>query len=306
MQLRLEFMSGRTDLAITGQRSMRGSWALCVFFSLTTLQTVVGNQGSILGSCPCDQKLTESLDSTLWKLLTTYLRGYEHCRNYIRFRLPRRNLCASPQNTWVQELKSCFDNHECGFSRIDQTANQIKQDDYTTTRTQGSKPPGLDHLPPFTPTTHPSSQPNWSTRTQPRGMRDRYFSDTTSAPPENTSIINLKWRVEKGPVEQLGTSPIIPVLCLLAIVFVLTVALVCVLCLKRRARQSPKQHSKGKHGIQVFWSHKSQLQQGQREPALLGSTPFPVPDPSSQKLSIILKKVLDSESEEQGLNSATI
>uniref|UniRef100_A0A5F8GLK2 C-X-C motif chemokine 16 n=1 Tax=Monodelphis domestica TaxID=13616 RepID=A0A5F8GLK2_MONDO len=206
---------------------------------------VVGNQGSILGSCPCDQKLTESLDSTLWKLLTTYLRGYEHCRNYIRFRLPRRNLCASPQNTWVQELKSCFDNHECGFSRIDQTANQIKQDDYTTTRTQGSKPPGLDHLPPFTPTTHPSSQPNWSTRTQPRGMRDRYFSDTTSAPPENTSIINLKWRVEKGPVEQLGTSPIIPVLCLLAIVFVLTVALVCVLCLKRRARQSPKQHSKG-------------------------------------------------------------
>ncbi|XP_044529073.1 C-X-C motif chemokine 16 [Gracilinanus agilis] len=238
-------MARRTDLAIPGRPSMRGSWALCVVFFLTTLQTVVGNQGSILGSCHCDQKLPESLDSTLWKSLTTHLRGYEHCRNYIRFRLPRRNLCASLQNTWVQELKTCFDNHECGFSRIDQSANQAKQDDYTTTRTQGNELPGLDHLPPFTPTTHPFSQPNQSTRTQPRGMRDRYLNDTSNAPPENTSIINLKWGAEKKPIEQLGTSPIVPVLCLLAIVFVLTAALVYVLCQKRRARQSLKQHSKG-------------------------------------------------------------
>ncbi|XP_068919260.1 C-X-C motif chemokine 16 isoform X2 [Petaurus breviceps papuanus] len=236
-------MAGSSALAIPGHRSMRGSWEfLFLFLFLTRIQTVTGNHGSIVGSCPCDLKLHTTPNSAQWDLLTTKLKGYESCHNYIRFRLPRKTLCSSPQNSWVQELRSCFDKHECGFTKKYQSGNQGTQDDYPTTTIQS--PTGLDQSPPFT-TTEPFSQANQSTRTQPGGMRNRYLNDTTGATRENSSTANLKWEDEKGQMVQLDTSAITPILCLLGIVFVLTGALVYVLCRKQVAVESPKGYPKG-------------------------------------------------------------
>ncbi|XP_043859276.1 C-X-C motif chemokine 16 [Dromiciops gliroides] len=161
-----------------------------------------------------------------------------------RFHLPRRTLCSSSKNAWVQNLKTCFDNHECGIARTYQSAKQGTHNDYPTTRIQGPKPTVLDHSPPFT-TTNPLSQNNQSTSTQPRRMRNTYLNNTTSAPAENSSIVNLKWEAEKGQVNQLGNSATISVLCLLGVVFVLTGVVAYFLCRKRVAVESPKQHSKG-------------------------------------------------------------
>ncbi|XP_027712958.1 C-X-C motif chemokine 16 [Vombatus ursinus] len=267
---------------------MTGFWSILVFLFLKPSQIVIGNQGSIVGSCPCDVKVIDPPNPTQWRLLLTNLQGYESCHNYIRFRLPRRTLCSSSRNSWVQKLRTCFDKQECGSARTHQSGNQGTQDDYPTTRIQTPKPTGLDRSPPFSTTIDPFSQTNQSTTTQPRGMRNRYLNDTTSAPPKNSSIKNLKWAAKKGKMDQQGTSATIPVLCLLGVVFVLTGALAYVLCQKRLAVECPNQHPKGKHGIQVFWSHKSQLHQETRESALLDSAPFLAPSPSSQRLPSIL------------------
>ncbi|XP_036621981.1 C-X-C motif chemokine 16 [Trichosurus vulpecula] len=233
-------MAGSSELAVPGHRSMRGSWRP-LFLFLTLIQIVIGNQGSIVGSCPCDLKLSDSPNPAQWRLLITNLQGYESCHNYIRFRLPRITLCSSSKNSWVQKLRTCFDNHECGFARTYQSAHQGTQDDYPTTTIQS---PGLNRSSPFT-TTDPFSQTNQSTRTPSSRMRNRYLNDITSAPLENSSIENLKREAEKGQMNQLGTSATIPILCLLGIVFVLTGALAYVLCRKRVAVESPKQRSKG-------------------------------------------------------------
>ncbi|XP_051851863.1 C-X-C motif chemokine 16 [Antechinus flavipes] len=129
-------MAGSSGLTIPGLQSRRGSWRLCVFLFLTPIQIVTGNQGSIVGSCPCNLKLSGSLTTTQWKLLRTKLLGYENCHNYIRFRLPRITLCSSPENSWVQKLRTCFDNHECGLNSTYQSVSQSPQDDYPTTRIQ--------------------------------------------------------------------------------------------------------------------------------------------------------------------------
>ncbi|XP_074167801.1 C-X-C motif chemokine 16 [Sminthopsis crassicaudata] len=232
-------MAGSSGLAIPGLQSRRGSWRLCVFLFLTLIQIVTGNQGSIVGSCPCDLKLSGSPTTTQWQLLTTKLQRYEKCHNYIRFRLPRITLCSSSENPWVQKLRTCFDNHECGLARIYQSVNQGPQDDYPTTSIQGPNLTEMDHSLSFT-TTDPFSQTNLSTRTQPKRMRN----DSTSALLEN-SIKNLKWAAKKGQVEQLSTSAIIAILCLLVIVFVLTGVLAYFWCRKPGAVESPMQHPKG-------------------------------------------------------------
>ncbi|XP_020822115.1 C-X-C motif chemokine 16 [Phascolarctos cinereus] len=279
-------MAGSSELANTEYRSMKEFWRILLFF-LTRSQIVIGNQGSIVGSCPCDLKLLDPPNPTQWQLLLTNLQGYESCHNYIRFRLPRKTLCSSSKNSWVQKLRTCFDNHECRFARTYQSGKQRTQDDYPTTKIHSPKPTGLDRSPPFT-TTDPFSQTNQSTTARPTGMRNRYLNDTTSALSGNSSMENLKWEAENGQMDQRGTSATIPVLCLLGIVFVLTGALAYVLCRRRLAVESPNQHPKGKHGIQVFWSHKSQLHQGPTKSALLDSVPFLAPGPSSQRLPNIL------------------
>ncbi|XP_074081528.1 C-X-C motif chemokine 16 isoform X2 [Macrotis lagotis] len=228
-------MAGSSGLAIQGHQSMRSSRTLLMFFLLMPIQIVTGNQGSIVGSCPCDWKLNDTPNPKLWQVLITNLQKYESCHNYIRFHLPRRTLCSSSKKAWVQKLRTCFDNQECGKQRT--------QDDIPTTGIQGPKPTELAHSP-FT-TTNPVSQTNQSSRTQPRGMRNRYLNDTTSAPLKNSSITNLKWEAEKEQMAHLGTPATIPVLCLLGIVFVLIGALAYVLCRKRVPVESSKQHTKG-------------------------------------------------------------
>uniref|UniRef100_A0A7N4PWI4 C-X-C motif chemokine 16 n=1 Tax=Sarcophilus harrisii TaxID=9305 RepID=A0A7N4PWI4_SARHA len=232
--------------AIPGLQSRRASWRLCVFLFLTPIQIVTGNQGSIVGSCPCDLKLSGSPSTTQWQLLRTKLLGYENCHNYIRFRLPRITLCSSSENSWVRKLRTCFDNHECGLTRTNQSVNQGPQDDYLTTRIQSPNPTEMDHSLPFT-TTDPFSQTDLSTRTQPKGMRN----DSTSALLED-SIKKQKWAAKKGEVDQLSTSAILSVPCLLGIVFVLSGVLAYFWCRKRGAVASPKQHPEGKCGIHVF------------------------------------------------------
>ncbi|XP_072497393.1 C-X-C motif chemokine 16 isoform X2 [Notamacropus eugenii] len=232
-------MPGSSEVAVAGHRSMSGFCTVSLVLFLKLIQGVIGNQGSIAGSCPCDSKLPDSPSPALWQLLTTNLQGYESCHKYIRFHLPRKTLCSSFKNTWGQRLRTCFDNHECGIAKTYKSGYQGTQDNYLTTTIQSLT--GLNRLLPFT-TTEPSSQTNQSTNTQSREMGNRYLNDTTSAPLENSSMANMKGEAKKGQMDQMGTSATIPILCLLGIVFGLTGVLAYVWC---RKQEPPKRNPKG-------------------------------------------------------------
>ncbi|XP_020768648.2 C-X-C motif chemokine 16 [Odocoileus virginianus] len=204
-----------------------------------------GNEGSKVGRCLCDLRVTSHSPriEQLLGNLRKYLKAYQRCISYVRFQLPYRNVCGGSTDRWVQELMHCFDSGECGHAQARVVAGH------------GDAPLRSTQLPEPTDTVTTSRTylPSTLQRTQqPTPLEGALSLDSNHIPTHETTTYtsghslgaepeareNQKQLKEKvGPAA--GTSALVPVLCLLAIIFLLTGVLLYVVC-KRRRKQSLK------------------------------------------------------------------
>ncbi|KAL1778917.1 C-X-C motif chemokine 16 [Sigmodon hispidus] len=225
---------------------------------LLVLQTLPGdgNQGSATGSCSCNEipHGVTPPPSTL-DHIRKHLRTHDHCRHFIRFHLRLQSVCGEAGQQWVRELVSCFDNKECGNGHGKNSHHHQKHLPHASTQ-----------MPMATARTHPDT----STFAQIRSTQQSTFPSEARSlnrelthPSESTALTSgyqntaftsgydLEARPEAGankkqqeneqqkekPGASAGTAPLVPVLSLLAIVFLLTAAMVYVLCNRRRHQQ---------------------------------------------------------------------
>lgn len=202
-----------------------------------------GNEGSKVGSCPCDHTVSSHSppNENIMRHLRKYLKAYQRCFSYVRFQLPLKNVCGGSTDGWVQELMHCFDSGECGHA-------QPRVVDAPLHRTQLPEP--TEAAPSDTATTSQTYLPSTLQRTQqPTPLEGALSLDSKLIPTHETTTYtsghslgaepeakeNQKQLKEnRGP--QAGTSATVPVLSLLAIVFILAGVLLYVVC-KRRKNQ---------------------------------------------------------------------
>ncbi|XP_077019400.1 C-X-C motif chemokine 16 [Tamandua tetradactyla] len=207
-----------------------------------------GNQASITGSCPCDKSFSSRSPPTpeYMEHFRKHLRDYQRCPHYIRFQLHSRSVCGHSKDQWVLSLMRCYDKKECGRAYL---GSQTHQQHLPPPSTQAHEP--TERAPSETGTSvqtfllstlQSSQQP-----TLPAGVpslnKGLTFPNETTIPilhhslgAEPASGENQKQQVENlGPTA--GSSAVVPVLSLLAIIFILAGVLLYVLC-KRRREQS--------------------------------------------------------------------
>lgn len=199
--------------------------------------SVSANEGSVTGSCHCDQRISSSSppNPKLMEHFRKHLRAYHRCTAYIRFRLHSRSVCGGNHDPWVHELLRCFDRGECGHAHwkslahrkpLPSRSTQIPK--YTEEASAHLPSTAQTHLPPTLP---PGAHAN----------------KTTTAPLSQSLEVGPEAGQNQKQLEEIvgpaaGRSAMVPVLTLLAITFLLTGALMYVLCKRRRGR-SPKYSS---------------------------------------------------------------
>ncbi|XP_015997543.2 C-X-C motif chemokine 16 isoform X1 [Rousettus aegyptiacus] len=199
-----------------------------------------GNEGSSTGSCYCNTRFSsDSPTVSMIEHLRKHLKHYDQCTSYIRFHLHSRTVCGGSKEKWVTELVSCFNRTECGHhyyrrvvhpEHLPPPSTQVPELTKRSSSDVGT--PAQRYLP---PNLLPSTQ-------QPTLPAERLSLDKnlTHANETSTSSVgdsleageNQKQKKENmGPTAEI--SVIVPVLSLLAIVFILTGVLLYVLCKRR-------------------------------------------------------------------------
>uniref|UniRef100_A0A8C6D4V6 C-X-C motif chemokine 16 n=1 Tax=Moschus moschiferus TaxID=68415 RepID=A0A8C6D4V6_MOSMO len=210
-----------------------------------------GNEGSRVGSCPCDHTISShsAPNEQLMGHLRKYLKAYQRCISYVRFQLPLRNVCGGSSDRWVQELMRCFDSGECGHAQARLVA---RQGDAPLRSTQLPEP--TESAPSDTATTSQTYLPSTLQRTQqPIPLEGALSLGSKLIPTHETTSYTSGHSLGAEPEarenqkqlkENVGpaawNSAVVPVLSLLAVVFILTGVLLCVVC--RRRRKQSLQH----------------------------------------------------------------
>lgn len=221
-----------------------GPLALALFLFWLALLTLPGdgNQGSVAGSCSCDRTIpsgTQIPPGTL-NHIRKHLRAFHRCPFYIRFQLQSRSVCGGSKDQWVRELVNCFEHKECGIGH-GQSFHHQKHLPQASTGT----PEATEGTPPDTST--PAQTQSTQQSTLPSGAPS--LNQELTRPWETTILpsgYGLEARPEaeanekqqKEPGAGASTAALVPVLSLLAIIFLLVAAMVYMLCKRRGTQQS--------------------------------------------------------------------
>ncbi|KAK2496236.1 hypothetical protein MC885_007347 [Smutsia gigantea] len=228
---------------------MRRVWGpRCLALSFVLLAQLTlpgnGNEGSVTGSCPCDEVISSGspLKVGLMGHLRKHAKVYHRCTSYVRFQLLFRSVCGGSKDQWVQELISCFDRKECGHAHFRKVA---PQEHLPPPRTQIADPtekapsdmgsPVQTYTP---PTLKSTQQPTIPAEVPSLDKQLTHTSETTTSTASHSLGVGPGVGENQKQLEEnvAGPSATVQVLSLLAIVFVLTGALLYVLW-KRRRRQ---------------------------------------------------------------------
>ncbi|XP_004716227.1 C-X-C motif chemokine 16 [Echinops telfairi] len=197
-----------------------------------------GNEGSISGSCYCDDLLSD-LSPAKKAHIRKYVRDYQRCPAYVRFRLHSRTVCGGNVQQWVREVMSCLDNKECGLALL---ASQAHQKQPPSLSTQAPEPtegapshlvtPAQTHLP-------STQQPTLPVAAQSLDRGLIYSNESTTFTVSHNLGAGLVAGENQKQLEGIGslaagTSALVPVLSLLLITFILTGVLLYVLCNRKR------------------------------------------------------------------------
>ncbi|XP_075417210.1 C-X-C motif chemokine 16 [Tenrec ecaudatus] len=224
----------------------REPWSLVLLLLLMQLLLPGnGNEGSISGSCHCDA-LRFDLSTAEEAHIRKYVKEYQRCPTYVRFRLYSRTVCGGNAQQWVRELMSCLDNKECGPTLL---ASQARQKQLPAVSTQAPEPTegAPSHLGSPAQTPLPSTQqPTLPVAVQSLDRGLFYSNESTTSTVSHNPGAGLVAENNQKPLEGTegpvaGTSPLVPVLSLLAITFILTGILLYVLC--NRKRQQARKYS---------------------------------------------------------------
>ncbi|XP_012868488.1 PREDICTED: C-X-C motif chemokine 16 [Dipodomys ordii] len=222
--------------------------ALLVFLLSQLTLPGDGNEGSIVGSCLCDKIIPSGPrpEVKLMDHMRKYLKAYDRCPFYIRFHLHSRKVCGGSKEPWVQELVSCFEHKECGSVHWKKLIDQkhLPPPSTLTPKPTEVAPPDKSTLAQLWPTQQSTLPPG----PLPSDNQFTLLSETTTptsaysvgAGPEAAG--NHKQQGENRAATASSTSAVVPVLSLLAIIFILTGVLFFVLC-KRKRKKSEKYSS---------------------------------------------------------------
>ncbi|KAM5309961.1 C-X-C motif chemokine 16 [Glossophaga mutica] len=228
---------------------MRRAWGpqfLGLFLLLLAVLTLPGdgNEGSSAGSCHCDKRFPSNHRPTdqQMKHLLKQLKKHNQCTNFVRFHLPRGTVCGGSKDPWVIELIRCFDHKECEHAYSGEVAHQEHLPPLS------SQVPGSAERAPATTgnSAHTYLPPTWQSTKQPTRPGGTQFLDkklihasgtTTSSVGHTLEAGENKKRLEENVGPTAGTPAVVPVLSLLAIIFILTAAFLYVLC-KQRSKKS--------------------------------------------------------------------
>ncbi|CAO2643936.1 C-X-C motif chemokine 16 [Lemmus lemmus] len=228
-----------------------GPLSLALFPYFLSLLTTPGdgNQGSVTGSCFCIKNIPPgtSVPPTSLNYIRQRLKTYDLCPVRIRFWLATSfTVCGDSREQWVLDLIKCVDNKECGNGHGKSLYHQERLP-HTSTRI----PVATEGTPPATSTlaqmqsTQQSTFPSGALSLNKGVAHHRETSALTSgydleARPEAKA--NKKQQEDKQPEEKPGASAgkaaLVPVLSLLAIVFLLTAAIAYMLCNRRDRKRS--------------------------------------------------------------------
>lgn len=235
-----------------------GPLPLALFLYLLALLTPPGdgNQGSVTGSCFCKKNILPGtpVPTTSLNYIRQRLQAYDHCTIRIRFWLTSSvTVCGDSREQWVLDLVKCIDSKECGNGH-GKTLHHQEHLPHASTQI----PVATEGTPPVTSTpaqmqstqqsTFPSGALSLNKGVTPHSETTALTSGYESTAP--TSGYDLEARLEAEanknqqedkqqegkPGASAGKAALVPVLSLLAIVFLLTAAMAYVLC-NRRDRQ---------------------------------------------------------------------
>ncbi|ELK03770.1 C-X-C motif chemokine 16 [Pteropus alecto] len=199
-----------------------------------------GNEGSSTGSCYCNKSYFGTPPVHIIEHLRNHLKVYDRCTSYIRFHLRSRTVCGGSKEQWVIELVSCLDLGECGHDYYRRVVHRehlrppsTQVPELTKSSPSDVGTPVQRYLPPIL--LQSTQQP-----TLPAGelSLDKKLTHTneTSTSSVGSSLEageNQKQMKENmGPTAEI--SVMVPVLSLLAIVFILIGVLLYVLCKRRK------------------------------------------------------------------------
>ncbi|XP_075848019.1 C-X-C motif chemokine 16 [Microtus pennsylvanicus] len=237
-----------------------GPLPLVPFLYLLALLTPPGdgNQGSVTGSCSCEKTIPPEkvVPATSLNYIRQRLQKYDHCPGITRFWLTKSGksltVCGDSREQWVLDLVKCVDSKECGNGH---GKSLHHQEHLPHTNTQ--IPVATKGTPPATST--PAQMQSTQQSTFPSGALS--LNSETSALTsgyEGTALTSgfdpearLEAEANKNhqedkqqegkPGASAGKAALVPVLSLLAIVFLLTAAMAYVLCRDRQRRDADLQ-----------------------------------------------------------------
>ncbi|XP_005349744.1 C-X-C motif chemokine 16 [Microtus ochrogaster] len=238
-----------------------GPLPLAPFLYLLALLTPPGdgNQGSVTGSCSCKKTIPPAtlVPATSLNYIRQHLQTYDHCPLITRFWLTKSGksftVCGDSREQWVLDLVKCVDSKECGNGH---GKSLHHQEHLPHTNTQ--IPVATKGTPPATSTpaqmqsTQQSTFPSGALSLN-KGATHHSETSTLTSGYEGTALTSgfdpearLEAEANKNhqedkqqegkPGASAGKAALVPVLSLLAIVFLLTAAMAYVLC-SRRDRQ---------------------------------------------------------------------
>ncbi|XP_010950024.1 C-X-C motif chemokine 16 [Camelus ferus] len=211
------------------------------------------NEGSIVGSCPCNRRFSSHSppNGRYMGQLQKRLKAYQRCNSYVRFQLPLGSVCGGSSDRWVQELMHCFDRRECGLAYTSSMARQrhlpsrsTQVPDPTERARSDTSTPTQMYLPDTLQSTQPSTLPADLLSSDQKLILTNQTTMSSvghslGVKPEARENQKQGSKLEENVGPAAGTSAMVPVLSLLAIVFVLTGVLLYVVC-KRRRERSPQ------------------------------------------------------------------
>lgn len=226
-----------------------GPLPLALFLYLLALLTPPGdgNQGSVTGSCSCKIKIPPAtlVPPTSLNYIRQRLQTYDHCPVLTRFWLTSSiTVCGDSREQWVLDLVKCVDSKECGNGHGKSLHHQ-EHLPHTNTRipvtTEGTPP--ATSTPAQMQSTQQSTFPSGALSLNKGATHHSETSALTSGYDPEARLdaeANKNQQEDKQPEGKAGASAgkaaLVPVLSLLAIVFLLTAAMAYVLC-SRRDRQ---------------------------------------------------------------------
>lgn len=198
-----------------------------------------GNEGSSTGSCYCNKSYGTPAVHII-EHLRNHLKGYVRCTSYVRFHLPSRTVCGGSKEQWVIELVSCFDLRECGrgyYRRVVHREHLRPPSTQVPELTKSSPSdvgtPVQRYLPPIL--LQSTQQPTLPAGELSLDKKLTHANETSTSSVGNSLEAgeNQKQMKENmGPTAEI--SVMVPVLSLLAIVFILIGVLLYVLCKRRK------------------------------------------------------------------------